>query len=45
MFAEARAGPGVVFFNENRTRSWSENFSFYKSQIIHFITFFSVLLH
>jgi len=29
----AEAGTGVGFFNENRTRSWSENFSFYRSGI------------
>jgi len=34
IFAKTRAGPGVWFFNENRTRSRnrSENFSFYRSQ-------------
>jgi len=41
IFAEAGAGPGVGFLNENWTRSWnkSENFSFYRSRIINFIKF------
>jgi len=33
IFDEAGAGPGVGFFNANRTRSRSENFSFYRSGI------------
>ena len=39
IFAEAGPGPGVKFLNENRTRSRSENFSFYRSRIIDFIKF------
>jgi len=41
IFAEAGAGPGVGFFNENRTRSWSrsENLSLYRSRIMNFIKF------
>jgi len=41
IFAEAGAGPGVGFLNENWTRSWSrsENLSFYMSRIIYFIKF------
>jgi len=39
IFAEAGAGPGGGFLNENRSRSWSENFSFCRSRIINFIKF------
>jgi len=39
IFAEAGAGPGVGFLNENRTQSRSENFSFYRSRTIDFIKF------
>jgi len=38
-FAEVAAGPGVGFLYENRTQSWSENLSFYRSRIIDFIKF------
>jgi len=41
IFAEAGAGPGVGFLNENRIRSWSrsENFSFCRSRIIYFVKY------
>jgi len=39
IFAEAGAGLGVGFLNENWTRSWtrSENSTFYRTRIIYFI--------